>query len=60
MELAYRIVNSKGTQIGPLYHDWDTADKARNRYKEGKRGAWKKYRIQTLEFVVIAEEPEEI
>ncbi|QFR58000.1 hypothetical protein CPT_Moby_275 [Stenotrophomonas phage Moby] len=60
MELAYRIINSKGAQIGPLYQEWDAADKVRNSYKEGKRGAWIKYRIQTLQFVVIAEEPEEI
>lgn len=58
--LSYRLINSKGDQIGPLYDSWKAADEKRNRYREDKRGLWKPYRIQTLQLVVIAEEPEEI
>lgn len=57
---SYRLINSKGDQIGPLYESWKAADEKRNRYRQDKRGPWKPYRIQTLQLVVIAEEPEEI
>lgn len=55
----WRIINSKGDQIGPLYESWREATHKANGYRAGKRGPWTPYRLQQVRLQVVWTEGDE-
>ncbi|UMO77230.1 hypothetical protein SmaMPs15_000079 [Stenotrophomonas maltophilia phage vB_SmaM_Ps15] len=53
MKEMYRIVNSQGDQIGPLYSDVEVPIKELRNYARDKRGQWIPYKIEILNVVVV-------
>lgn len=52
-KVYYRIVNSKGDQIGPLYDRHHAAIRKVDAYSKEKRGNWQRYVIECVKLAVV-------